>query len=67
MLRMFKKLKFNGNGSYSNSIATMKVVKTKEEKNKLVALIKGMTGKSPDLEIVFTKENLLGMVWYKGA
>lgn len=64
MLRFFKKLTHNGNGSYSNEIATMKVVKNGKA-CVIVPVIKKMTGRSPDLEIEFKKENLTGFVWYK--
>jgi len=67
MLRMFKALNHNGNGSYSNEFATMKVVKTKEEKEQFKKIVFKITNREPDLEIDFVKEKLLGVIWYKGG
>jgi len=67
MLRMFKTLNHNGNGSYSNEVATMKVVKTEQEKEQFKKVVFKITNREPDLEIEFFKEKLLGIVWYKGV
>ena len=65
MLRMFKKLEHKGEGSYVNEVATMKVVVDDKAKERMIKLIKKLTGRTPDLEIEFKAEKLLGIVWYK--
>lgn len=67
MLRMFKNLTHNGNGSYSNDLATMKIVKTEAEREQFKKIVFKITNREPDLEIEFTKEKLLGAIWYKGG
>ena len=59
---MFENLKNNGNGSYSNSKITIKISDNIEKFEKIV---KGITKKSPDIEIKFKNHNKKGVGYFK--